>query len=215
MRRSDSRTTSKTSKGQLLNCGWPFSLNPKSKGITHMETPQQDLPDYENSTVEELEAEVEFLSDEHMKSTKLIGPKVYWLNLKYKARKRRKGTGATAFCKKLGWKINHWRYLERAYAPDEVKAEREAKAQERKARRAANFADLEPERQFTKSIDAMFDELREEFTSRVTDLPLSERAAESMKDYANWVVDRFFEFEKVLRAKTTASSSVEREATIC
>jgi hypothetical protein len=110
--------------------------------------PEPDLPSYEMNSIEELEVEIAELSLDHLRNTDELGPRVYWLNKKYKAKKRRKGTGVTAFLKRIGWDSkadrNHWNHLVRRYTPEMEKqakaAEKQAKAAEREMKKRLQSA---------------------------------------------------------------------------
>jgi hypothetical protein len=99
-------------------------LEPETEATSDFEVPEPDFPSFEDKTAEELEEEVFFLSEGHLRDLGEIGPRVYWLNEKFKARKKRKGTGAKAYCERISFDLDHWRYLVRTFEPPERKAAR-------------------------------------------------------------------------------------------
>src|SRR5262249_12731910 len=56
--------------------------------------PEPDFQSFKGKAIEELEVEIEFLSEPHrLKNLEDVGSRVFWLNDKYKAKYKRKGSG--------------------------------------------------------------------------------------------------------------------------
>jgi hypothetical protein len=145
------------------------------------EFPEPDLPSYEGKAIEELEEEIATLSQGHLQNVDEIGIRIYWLNKKYKAATRRKGTGVTAFLKRIGWVSkkdrNHWNYLVRKYTPAE---EKQARAEERQAKRL--WKQREQDESWSgalieDSINKGFDEVKAVALESLINRPLPEQLA--------------------------------------
>lgn len=153
-----------------------------------IDIPEPDFPSYEMNSIEELEVEIAELSLDHLRNTDELGPRVYWLNKKYRAKKRRKGTGVTAFLKRIGWDSkadrNHWNHLVRRYTPETEKQAKAAKREMKKRLQSAQATDLDSTPDnisssllIENSINTAFEEVRAVAQQSVNNLGNGEQLA--------------------------------------
>jgi hypothetical protein len=159
------------------------------------EIPEPDFPNYEDKSKEELEEEIRYLGQEHREANVLeLACRVYALNKKYKARKRRKGTGAKAYCESIGWNLDHWNHLVKIGTPPEEKQAKAAKRLEAKLAKSqsAHIPLMDPP---INSID----ELKLSITHYLDSQP-ADRQLETIVTLGEWLVSLMKPLEETLAA---------------
>jgi hypothetical protein len=179
-----------------------------------IEIPEPDFESYAHVPISDLEAEIESLSHDHFKNLGEIGPRVFWLNEKYKTPKKRKGTGAKAYCAKIGFDLNHWNYLVRVFTPQDMKKDRLAqKAAKKQCKHIPEAVTQPPCSEMDQVVDELdpkiknsinsFEEVRALVKKLLAGLSPAKQKKE-LTDLREWIIGQLMDLEEEIKSQQAA-----------